>query len=63
MLRTREAAEQQPRLHLVGITARSVGNEEALALDAGIDVFLRKPLCGATLCACFAAAPEAVHFA
>ncbi len=51
-LRAREAAEQRPRMPLIGISARSVGDEEALCLDAGMDAFLRKPITGAMLRAC-----------
>jgi len=66
MLRTREATQEKPRLYLIGVTARSAGNEEALALDAGMDAFLRKPLGGAKLRASFTAiaiARDSVHFA
>jgi signal transduction histidine kinase/CheY-like chemotaxis protein/streptogramin lyase len=49
MLRAREAQSGSPRLPLVGISARSAGNEEALCLDAGMDAFLRKPISGAAL--------------
>jgi signal transduction histidine kinase/sugar lactone lactonase YvrE/ActR/RegA family two-component response regulator len=49
MLRAREAQESRARLALIGISARSVGNEEALCLSAGMDAFLRKPLTGAML--------------
>jgi len=48
-LRASEAAERRARLPLIGISARSVGNEEALCLDAGMDAFLRKPVSGAKL--------------
>jgi CheY-like chemotaxis protein len=34
---------------LIGISARSAGNEEALCLAAGMDAFLRKPLTGEAL--------------
>ena len=34
---------------LIGISARSVGDEEALCLAAGMDAFLRKPVTGETL--------------
>jgi len=66
MLRASEAAEDKARLYLIGITARSAGNEEQLALDAGMDTFLRKPLSSAKLSACFAAIDvtrNATHFA
>jgi CheY-like chemotaxis protein len=51
MLRAREAQVSRARLALIGISARSVGNEEALCLGAGMDAFLRKPLTGAMLAA------------
>ena len=44
LLRTREAEQDGARLPLVGISARSAGDEEALCLAAGMDAFLRKPL-------------------
>ena len=47
MIRTREGAAV--RMRLVGISARSVGNEEAECLAAGMDAFLRKPVSGAAL--------------
>jgi signal transduction histidine kinase/ligand-binding sensor domain-containing protein len=53
MLREREIAESKERLYLIGVTARSAGNEEQLALEAGMDVFVRKPLTGAVLRTCF----------
>jgi CheY-like chemotaxis protein len=37
------------RLPMIGISARSVGDEERLCLDAGMDAFLRKPITGAML--------------
>jgi signal transduction histidine kinase/CheY-like chemotaxis protein/streptogramin lyase len=43
LLRAREGPGAR-RLRLVGITARSVGDEEALCLAAGMDAFLRKPV-------------------
>lgn len=51
MLRTNETKNATPRLPLIGISARSVGNEEALCLDAGMDAFLRKPITGEMLAA------------
>ena len=39
----------QSRLPLIGISARSAGNEEALCLVAGMDAFLRKPVTGQIL--------------
>jgi signal transduction histidine kinase/ligand-binding sensor domain-containing protein/CheY-like chemotaxis protein len=46
MLRTREAQRALPRLALIGISARSVGDEEALCRAAGMDAFVRKPATG-----------------
>jgi signal transduction histidine kinase/AmiR/NasT family two-component response regulator len=46
MLRARDTGV---RLPLIGISARSVGDEERLCLDAGMDAFLRKPITGAML--------------
>ena len=43
-IRAREATQQHPRLPLIGISARSVGNEDALCLAAGMDAFVRKPV-------------------
>ena len=54
-LRTREAAERRARMPLIGISARSVGDEEALCLGAGMDAFLRKPIIGAKLVECLSA--------
>ena len=51
-LRAREAQRQSPRLPLIGISARSIGNEEAQCLEAGMDAFLRKPLTGDMLREC-----------
>jgi CheY-like chemotaxis protein len=34
------------RLPLIGISARSLGDEETLCLAAGMDAFLRKPVTG-----------------
>ena len=48
-IRARAATQQGPRLPLVGISARSVGNEEALCLAAGMDAFVRKPISVAML--------------
>lgn len=48
-LRAREAQAHSSRLPLIGISARSAGNEEALCLAAGMDAFLRKPITGAAL--------------
>ncbi|MFT3791313.1 MAG: ATP-binding protein [Rudaea sp.] len=53
-LRAREAQSAVSRLPLIGISARSAGNEEALCLAAGMDAFLRKPVTGAMLGDCFA---------
>ena len=51
-LRAREAQRQSPRLPLIGISARSIGNEEAQCLEAGMDAFLRKPVTGDMLREC-----------
>ena len=56
LLRTREAQCGSARLPLIGISARSAGNEEALCLDAGMDAFLRKPLTSEQLSEAVAAA-------
>jgi signal transduction histidine kinase/CheY-like chemotaxis protein/streptogramin lyase len=47
MIRAREQAGA--RLRIVGVSARSVGSEEAQCLAAGMDAFLRKPLTAAML--------------
>jgi CheY-like chemotaxis protein/anti-sigma regulatory factor (Ser/Thr protein kinase) len=47
MIRAGEAGTA--RLPLIGISARCVGDEEALCLAAGMDAFLRKPVTAATL--------------
>jgi signal transduction histidine kinase/ligand-binding sensor domain-containing protein/BarA-like signal transduction histidine kinase len=44
LLRAREAT-----LPMIGISARSVGDEERVCLDAGMNAFLRKPITGAML--------------
>jgi signal transduction histidine kinase/streptogramin lyase len=49
MLRTRETQNGKARIPLIGISARSVGNEEALCLAAGMDAFVRKPVTGVIL--------------
>ena len=54
MLRTLEARSGKSRLPLIGISARSVGNEEALCLAAGMQAFLRKPVTGEMLAAAIA---------
>jgi signal transduction histidine kinase/CheY-like chemotaxis protein len=46
MLRTRETRLGQARLTQIGISARSVGDEEALCRAAGMDAFVRKPASG-----------------
>ncbi len=51
-LRAREAQRPSPRLPLIGISARSLGNEEAQCLEAGMDAFLRKPVTGEVLREC-----------
>jgi len=52
MLRAREAQRGTARVPLIGISARSAGDEEALCLAAGMDAFARKPLTGAALAEC-----------
>ena len=47
MIRTREIAGA--RVRLIGISARSRGDEEALCLDAGMEAFVRKPISGEAL--------------
>jgi CheY-like chemotaxis protein len=47
------------RLPLIAVTARSVGNEETLIRDAGMDVLLRKPVTTPMLRAAIAAAADA----
>ncbi len=54
LLRTREEKSAKSRLPLIGISARSVGDEEALCLAAGMDAFLRKPVTGQMLAAAIA---------
>jgi CheY-like chemotaxis protein len=49
MLRAREAREAALRTPLIGVSARSAGDEEALCLAAGMDAFLRKPVTGEVL--------------
>nr|WP_255430898.1 hybrid sensor histidine kinase/response regulator [Rhodanobacter sp. DHG33] len=56
MVRLRKPHE---RLPMIAITARSGGNEEALAREAGMDGFLRKPLHGEQLAKALAAAVRA----
>lgn len=51
MWRTRESTQQLPHVPLIAITARSGGNEETQAMEAGMDGFLRKPLTTAQLLA------------
>jgi CheY-like chemotaxis protein len=50
MLRSRESAER--RMPMIGISARSVGDEESLCIAAGMNAFLRKPITGAMLDEC-----------
>ena len=52
MLRAREAAGAAPRQLLIGISARSRGDEEALCRAAGMDGFVRKPASGEVLQEC-----------
>jgi signal transduction histidine kinase/streptogramin lyase/FixJ family two-component response regulator len=61
MLRAREEKtvdlyRGKARMALVGISARSVGDEETLCLAAGMDAFLRKPVTGQVLAAAIAGA-------
>jgi len=49
MLRSRETQTGSSRMPLIGVSARSAGNEESLCIDAGMDVFLRKPVTGESL--------------
>ncbi|MEP6940321.1 MAG: ATP-binding protein, partial [Rudaea sp.] len=54
-LRVREAGENRARMPLIGISARSAGDEEALCIGAGMDAFLRKPIGGTLLAGAIAA--------
>jgi CheY-like chemotaxis protein len=56
MLRASEKNNGKARMTLVGVSARSVGDEETLCLAAGMDGFLRKPVTGQMLTAAIAAA-------
>ena len=58
MLRAREAQTGVERIPLIGVSARSVGDEEALCLAAGMDAFLRKPVTGELLARALAALVE-----
>jgi signal transduction histidine kinase/ligand-binding sensor domain-containing protein/CheY-like chemotaxis protein len=49
LLRTRQAQSGAARLPLLGLSARSNGDEEALCRAAGMDGFLRKPVTSALL--------------
>ena len=49
LLRAREAKSGKVRMPLIGVTARSSGDEELLCLAAGMDAFLRKPVTGGML--------------
>ncbi len=49
LARLLRAQETGTRMPMIGISARSVGDEERLCLDAGMDAFLRKPVTGAML--------------
>lgn len=49
MIRAREAKDAKPRLRLIGLSARSRGDEEAQCRAAGMDAFLRKPVTGEML--------------
>ena len=52
LLRARETSRGGNRIPLVGISARSVGDEESLCLAAGMNGFIRKPITGAMLDEC-----------
>jgi CheY-like chemotaxis protein len=54
MLRAREENGGTARMALIAISARSVGDEEALCQAAGVDAFLRKPVTGQLLAAAIA---------
>ncbi len=54
MLRAREARTGAGRMALIGISARSAGDEESLCLAAGMDAFLRKPVTGEMLASAIA---------
>ena len=58
MLRAREAQTGAVPMPLIGVSARSAGNEESLCLAAGMDAFLRKPVTGELLARAIA---ELVH--
>lgn len=49
LARLLRAQESGARMSMIGISARSMGDEERLCLDAGMDAFLRKPITGAML--------------
>jgi CheY-like chemotaxis protein len=49
MIRAGEAKDDKPSLRLIGISARSRGDEEALCRAAGMDAFVRKPVTGEML--------------
>jgi CheY-like chemotaxis protein len=51
MIRAGEAKDDKPSLWLVGISARSRGDEEVLCRAAGMDAFVRKPVTGEMLAA------------
>jgi CheY-like chemotaxis protein len=53
-LRANEAKTGKPRLRLIGISARSHGDEDALCRAAGMDAFVRKPVTGDMLAAALA---------
>jgi len=54
MLRAREAQTGATRMPLIGVSARSAGDEESMCLSAGMDAFLRKPVTGELLAAAIA---------
>jgi CheY-like chemotaxis protein len=55
MLRARESQSGKVCTPLIGISARSAGDEEALCLAAGMNAFLRKPVSGELLATTIAA--------
>jgi signal transduction histidine kinase/CheY-like chemotaxis protein/streptogramin lyase len=61
MIRAGEAKDDKPSLWLVGISARSRGDEEALCRAAGMDAFVRKPVTGEMLAAVLRDEPAPVR--
>ncbi|MBX3285716.1 MAG: response regulator [Acidimicrobiales bacterium] len=48
-IRDLEATHHMPRVPVVGLSARALPQDRAVALDAGMDDYLTKPLCVAAL--------------